>query len=511
MIRFFTIFILFKFIFIQTSKAQLDSITLNISVNSFLSSENFQPHYARSNRHGTVKIDQNQVLFRPDIFLKKEILPNLEADLMLDLVLTNFTKSFLQQYYLELNYHKKLYFFIGAKEYTIGLPFENLTTGSLALSNNARPLPRISIGFPDFVEVPFTFGYLEIKGILSHGWFEKDRITESPFLHEKFAFARIGGKLPVRLKGGITHFAQWGGERDGIVLPSGLKDYLRIITARPGPATDDDEGFIWGESANALGNHLGTIEFGMEISTKWFELDVYHQTPFEDNSGTKLFWKRNGDRLMGFHFKPNSGKIIESFLYEYVYTKQQTHPGLNVPVPNQSNYGYGYGGRDNYYNNYLYKSGWTYKNSIMGTPLFDTQEEVKLYAPDFIDPDSRWNFNIANNRIIAHHLGVSGNINTNIGFRFLSTYTKNFGTYGGINGGINRWGSIDPAVRNNYFFYPPLTQLYFLLESEYKFVSLPGVMFNTALALDNGSLSKNASLIFGVKFTPELWEKLTLN
>jgi len=75
-------------------------------------------------------------------------------------------------------------------------------------------------------------------------------------------------------------------------------------------------------------------------------------------------------------------------------------------------------GRDNYFNHYIYQSGWTYKNKIIGNPLFsvgDSKTKDQMY--------------IINNRIKAHHIGVSGYLKSNIRYKILLTKSKNYGTY----------------------------------------------------------------------------------
>lgn len=498
-ILFLLIVILKIFLSPIESFSQQDSLGLSLNLLSTFSTSKIPNHYIRSNKFGIIPNESSNFVLQPKIFYHKYFLnENLKISGKLDWLINNNT-SYFQQYLAKIDFRNIFSLSFGAEELTRGLPYPSLSSGSLGLSNNARPMPRISVGIPEFVGIPFTFGYLEIKGMISHGWFEKDRIASSPLLHEKFVVFRAGGKLPVRFKAGLFHFAQWGGQRNGIFLGESIDDFFRVVFAKP---SSSDESILFGEAANVLGNHLGTIDFGIEVLTNSFNFETYHQTPFEDNTGTKRFWRKNRDRLLGFKITPNKFKYVNNFLYEYVYTLQQTHPGLNIPTGNLPDYGYGYGGRDNYYNNYLYKSGWTYYGRILGTPLFDTNEEVLFYNPEFVDPDAKWNFKILNNRIKAHHFGIEGEISKTINYKFLSTFTENYGNYGGLNGGMDKWGSRDPNYNFNYYFDPPRKQWYFLLETNWHVPKWENFNFTTSLALDQGEMTDNYGIMLGIEYKP---------
>ena len=75
-------------------------------------------------------------------------------------------------------------------------------------------------------------------------------------------------------------------------------------------------------------------------------------------------------------------------------------------------------GRDNYYNHYIYQSGWTYRNKVIGNPLFSVgRSNIKdqIY--------------IINNRIKSHHIGLLGYLNHQLRYKIFLTQSKNYGTY----------------------------------------------------------------------------------
>jgi hypothetical protein len=386
-------------------------------------------------------------------------------------------------------------------ERTLGTTAGELSSGSLALSQNARPMPMLLLSVPEYTNVPFTKGYLQFKGTYAHGWFGEGRFMSDALMHEKSFYLR-GGSKKIKAYAGLVHLVVWGGEHPTFgKAPISARDYFRVISSSAGVNLAPDGGNpIFGEQINVLGDNLGVFDFGINASLKHADVKFYYQIPYEDWSGTR-FWK-NRDQLVGISLKNKTDfPFITAFSYEYLNTKYQSGPGFTDPQANDpyDNFGYDYGGRDNYYNNYLYRSGWTFQDRILGTPLFFTKARMQNYMPGFTDPDiNRFDFNIINNRIVAHHLGIKGRINPQIEYKFLATFSRNHGTYGGLNGGIGEWGSItDPDLE--YAFKPALRQNYFLLEA-----SLPlfkdKAQFSTSLSLDRGELSDNFGVMFGLRW-----------
>ena len=78
-----------------------------------------------------------------------------------------------------------LTFWAGRKEEVIGNQDSTLSTGGSVWSGNARPMPKLVLATPGYVDVPFTKGYVEVNGSLAHGWFEKERYVENVYLHQK--------------------------------------------------------------------------------------------------------------------------------------------------------------------------------------------------------------------------------------------------------------------------------------------------------------------------------------
>ncbi|MEM6843528.1 MAG: capsule assembly Wzi family protein [Bacteroidota bacterium] len=491
--------------------AQSDSLAFQVSTLGGVSSQPYLPQWLVANRFGILDYDNDRVgLIRAGASSYFQLGKHLRLGAALDgIARTSFSGSgntvFLQQGYVKLSY-RMFEVTAGQVERTLGNQAPDISSGSLSISGNARPIPQLLIAVPEYTAVPFTKGYLEFKGTFAHGWFGEDRYVESPLLHEKSLYVKAGGKFKINLSAGLVHLVTWGGRLpDGSQLPVGIDNYINVIFAQSAVNIDSSNNFQIGEAANAVGDNFGVYDFGLHIKLKDINIDMYHQTPFEDWTGSRL--ARNRDRLLGINLTSKREKHwLQAVVYEFLHTKYQSGPtlpgGPNDAPGARDRYGNEFGGRDNYYNNYLYRTGWSHQDHIIGTPLFYTKSRMRLYDPTFVDPDEGgFNFNIVNNRVVAHHFGITGSYKGHWRYKLLATFSRNYGTYGGINGGINRWGSIeDPNVP--YAFRPPKNQQYFLTEIERKTPS--GFTFYINVGIDTGEIYQTSGILTGLRWETHL-------
>src|SRR5699024_11463656 len=95
-------------------------------------------------------------------------------------------------------------------------------------------VPKVRIDTEDFVSVPGTGDRLQFKAMLSHGWFEKDRYIESPYLHQKALYLKYQGER-FFLTAGAAHNVTWGGTHPGVgkqdpyKLQSSFFDFIDVI------------------------------------------------------------------------------------------------------------------------------------------------------------------------------------------------------------------------------------------------------------------------------------------
>ena len=309
---------------------------------------------------------------------------------------------FFQQYYAQLRWGI-FEFLAGKKERTTGEVHESLSLGSMLLTRNAAPITQISISWPEFVTVPGTSEFLGVKGYLGHGWIEGDRVVNEAYLHEKHLYLRLGmPNWPVHARAGILHYTMWGGipvrENRGERLPSSFSDFLRVFFIQ-GAA---DDAVINGERTNVLGNSLGAYDFSLRFSFPSVNIQAYRQFYLEDT--VSLAFRNGWDGLWGLGFDFKNEGLIHSVLWEHVNTKRQSSKkGIGEPR-----------GTDNYYNHFIYESGWTHRGRTVGIPLILTADGFEG--------------NI-NNILVAHHLGVEGAIPEVVDFKLFLTYSRNYGAH----------------------------------------------------------------------------------
>jgi len=293
---------------------------------------------------------------------------------------------------------------IGKIKYLHGIADHELSSGSLIQSKNAEPIPKILLENTD----PFIFEINKIKFLInagiSHGLIEKGYYISQPQLHEKWINLIIK-KNNLSLYLGLVHNAIFsGGTNEFGLLPSSAEDFMRVFFAQNG-----DESAPINENINSLGNHLGIWDIGLSTDSKNHTFIIYHQHLFEDESGARwlLNWQ---DGLYGATIKNKSNYyFIEKVNIEFLYTLNQS----GSSEVSDNTYGW-----DDYYNHYIYLSGWTNKGRSIGTPFAVLGSN-----------EARKHSHIENNRIKAIHLGISGKLNSKISFKHLSSYSINYGNY----------------------------------------------------------------------------------
>lgn len=314
---------------------------------------------------------------------------------------------------------KKLRFDLGTKDRVPEYNGLSVSGGNIAWSGNTRAIPGYNLSL-DWCEIPGTKGIWSVKAHFGDYITRDRRFVDKARLHNKaieFRF-RLHPKLFLNL--GLEHFCLWGGTSPVYgIQPHSFIDYLRIFCGlKSGPdASESDQ-------INALGDHRGREIISLDWQDESFSVKVAHDIPFDDGSGMGLQNFPDGVNTVHFSFR-DKDKWVSDILYEFVYTKCQSgnkherpaseeeleqHPDRPVIIM---------GGNDNYFNNGEYRTGWTYHGKTIGLPLF---------TPTPIN-DKGLVYGVVNNRVIAHHLGLAGKLAHLIRYRFLATYSRNYGKY----------------------------------------------------------------------------------
>lgn len=530
-------FVLILFVFSSTFAFGQDSIpSYSLSLNGLIANGETVPFWLAYGRHGIYQGNQNEALAIAQAHLPFYLGKHWKIEAGAKVIGKNqFDRSYLQEGFLNIHFGS-LQLKAGKEEYTITQYSDELGSGSYYLSTNARPIPRIGIGFYDYVDVPFTKGYLQVKGLLNQGVLDDNRGprgTRNPLFHEKIAYVRTN-KLMFNLHVGLNHSALFGGNtprNGGTEIPV---DYVSVFF---GKASDKVGDTFSGEGTNVAGAHLGLADIGVnfDVSDK-VHIQTYYQKPFTDGSGYWQFFERNRDQIFGVVGKVKDGFYVKEFIFESMFTLWQSGPGAFDPYVNgrsyvagkiedydqflldnygivaegttkdelmrflvrTENHGFPYGGRDNYYNNYLYYRGWTYHGNLIGSPVFLTVDRIKSFLPEF---DDTWDLYIANTRIKMRHFGLRGQVTENLDYKIKYTYTRNYGTYQGLNKGNYRWDSADPDSDYDYFFKNKKTQAYILIESGYRFKNVDGLSCHLSLGYDYGDLYRSVGAIIGLTYS----------
>lgn len=308
-------------------------------------------------------------------------------------------------YFNQLYAHVRLFIFditAGIKPMIYETQDSLLSMGSLIFSGNSHPLPHITVGIDRYVAFPGLFGYLEIKGGLTHAWLPDNVYVRDAFVHHKFAALRVGGRLPVNISYEFHHAAQWGGYSPVYGdLGNDWTAYTNAFLARAG-------GSMYNDKANAQGNHVGSQQLMLTGKGKGWEVSAYWQNVFEDNFAFIGNGQNIADGLWGICMKQTRWPFIQGVTYEFLNTTDQSGPWHDRD-------GLCYAGNDGYYQNHVYQNGWNYFYRSMGTPFITSP----LYNED-------GTVHTLNSRVRVHHIGVRGDI-YGFQYRVKASYARNYG------------------------------------------------------------------------------------
>lgn len=461
----------------QPSRAQLsDSLRLAVGTVATLSAKDYQPLWLVANHNGTLT-DQRAdlatyVSLRNEHHLTNR--PGPAADgttsprrgFYLRYGATGYVNNHFRDFFLAEGYaqagYKTWQLRAGRYRETTGEVDPTLSSGSLGISGNALPVPKLELAVTEYTPVPFTKGLVQFRGQFAHGWLGTAGDIKKTYLHQKSFYLQVG-RARFSVYGGLTHFAQWGGSFPVGRAPHRFQDYLRIIVGASGKGHDPvyQQGPI--DVANAVGNHLLIPDFGLRLRHGRATFRLYTQTLFEKGIGDSANANRRDqlaglkilsrDRLVGLSWERPGGLGVQKILVEGIYTKYQGGPII-------------YQGRDNYYNNGTYTMGWQYQNRILGTPLFINQQRARHYA---LDPSVLNGWQVVSNRIIGGHLGAKGSLTPRLDVRVLATYVQHYGNY-----------------YNDAAFAPARKQAHLLVEVPYRW---PHATITAALGGDYGDLA----------------------
>ena len=414
-----------------------------VSLNSYLSSGKNLPFWMTSNQKGMIALNSNNYQLIQAGFSKEF---ESDSDAKLDytwganLVAGYGKESSFQanEFWAGMRY-RGITITGGAKANPVVYEGLSSTNGNIDYSNNARPIPGVTIASNGFIPIFIWKNWLTGRGVYEEKFLGTHTFTSGAHLHHKSVELRASLRRDWAVTLGINHYVLWGGTSPEFGPMPGMSQYLNyilVLKAGPGAYVDDQR--------NRAGNQLGNFSLEIKKSLDRSVISFYYNHLFEDQSGIEFAnWS---DGLYGLHVSSKDKKqFVTDFLYEFMYTLNQSGSINKLPAPTPDNPNRVTGrGKDSYFDHFIYRS-FSYYNQMISTPLF-----VPLIGADGVA------YGIGSTRMWMHHIGLKGTYGKSFNWKTLITYSRNFGTY---DNSFPTWGGAYPV---------PLDELSILLECMYS-------------------------------------------
>lgn len=320
----------------------------------------------------------------------------------------------------------------------------SVTGGNVIWSGNARTMPGYTLTLHP-VAVPGTGRHVWFYGSWGDYRTMDDRYVQGALVHRADLGLRFDITRRLGLRLGFEHDALWGGTSPNYGNLVTAANYFRMITCQPasseGPVNDQN---------NVIGDQLGRRLVRIDWQGDGWRLALQRDVPFDDASSMCFRNFPDGINTLWFGFD-DKDRWVSDVVYEFQYTRYQSGP-INESTKESESQGrspfeqFRYwlsirDGGDNYFNNWEYRSGWTHFGHTVGNPLFFPEGTR----------DGSWTakrvvLGVENNRVRAHHLGVSGKLFRKYPYKLMLTYSENYGLfkarYAGKNPWNKEWGTV---------------------------------------------------------------------
>ena len=355
------------------------------------------------------------------------------------------------------------------------------TGGHVIASGNARSMPGYMLRL-DPVPVPLTGKHVWIYGAFGDFKTLDKRYVQDALVHRTQLFVKVSvSRLDFDF--GIDHYALWAGQNPKVAMPVTFENYFRVITGRSASAAGSHS-----DQLNVIGDQGGGELFRLSWRGNGWRAVLQHDIPYSDGSGMCFQNFPDGVNTFGLGFD-RKDRWVSDVVYEFQYTRWQS--GTYYPMPPRSSRKRNYTicGDDNYFNNSEYKSGWTHFGRPVGNPLFFPAGTRK----------GTWDgssvvLGVENNRLRAHHLGVSGRLFKKLPYKLMLTYSQNYGTYKRPYAGKSAWNKDWGTVEET-----PLQQMSGAFLGE---VPLKSITLTYGLYADRGAVLPDVfGFSLGVRYT----------
>lgn len=347
---------------------------------------------------------------------------------------------------------------------------DELSSGDMVHSANARPVPQIMAGFIDFQNIPFTNKWAQVKGVISYGWFVQNKwledhynfynyhITRNQLYSYKNIYFRSNPEKPFSVTVGAQIAGDFGGttyhysngklysvEQHG----SSISDYWKMLIPTPDNGDDFYEGAL-----------LGSWDFQARYHLRsGHELKAYFQWLWEDGSGMS---KHNGwDGLWGVEYKSDNPWWIDGAVIEYLDLTNHSGPIHYAPHFQGADIPYQSTGADNYYNSGYYNAytnlGMGLGNAMVMSPIYNRDG-----YPQFLL-----------NRVKGVHVALRGTLSDNVTYKVKFGWRKALGT------------SYEPLQA-------PVHSTMLMAEASWRIPQVKGLQLTGAFGLDHGEMPGNS-------------------
>lgn len=386
------------------------------------------------------------------------------------------SRLWIQQLWVEGKY-RSLFLTVGQKDIFADLVNRELSSGDLVMSGNARPPVGVLAGFVNYQNIPFTHGWVQIKGeygfyrlgdgkwlgnhynqynnfINAHYWFNYKNIYFRTTPTKPLVFT-FGAQAACQFAGTVSYF-QDGKIYRRVVMKANAKAFWRTLFASGGGENPGDKAYV-------QGNHVGSWDIALDYKLPNGGLvRGYYQSVWEEGSG---IGKLNGfDGLWGLEYRSGRPGLVTGAVVEFIDFMNQSgaiHFAYKDIVDEDHPYGSDIEcaatGSDDYYNNYCF-NGYQNRGMSIGSPM----AKSPLYNTDGY-------MRFTDNRFRGFHMAIMGEFRSQVSYRAMLSWRKSFGT---------------PFIPRS----EPLSCTSMMLEAIYSPKWLKGLHFKAQLAHDHGKL-----------------------
>lgn len=154
-----------------------------------------------------------------------------------------------------------------------------------------------------------------------------------------------------------------------------------------------------------------------------------------------------------FHWTDRSSlPWIDYVVYEHINTKKQDARSIDAP------------GAARYYTHDVWRGGWTHEGHLLGNPLLSLDPGL---IPEIARP-------VTNGILVAHHVGIMGNVAQGVRWEMMMTYSRNYGVCEDQFTEVEVCNSKDGTDLRSLPYYVPLKEL-----RKDRYSLFGGVIFDT--------------------------------